>query len=75
MKARGRLVETIESEEVLKKMDAYDREKEKKSPLIKVVRQYMNMVLKMMTFSRAVRNGNWTLHLEALKSLSEGTGL
>ena len=28
--ARGRLVETIESEDVLKKMDAYDREKEKK---------------------------------------------
>ena len=69
--AHGRLVETIESEEVLKKMDEYDREKEKKSPSFKVVRQYMNMVLEMMTFIRAVRNGNWTLHLEALDVLTK----
>ena len=31
----------------------------------------MNMVLEMMTFIRAVRNGNWTLPLEALEVLTK----
>ena len=35
--------------------------------MFKVVRQYMRMVMEMMTFIRAVRTGDWALHLEALE--------
>ena len=44
----------------------FDKEKEK-SPLFKVVRQCVRMVMGMMTFIRAVRTGDWALHLEALE--------
>lgn len=64
--AHDRLVSTIESQKIIEKMDVFDKEKEK-SPLFKVVRQYMRMVMEMMTFIRAVRTGDWALHLEALE--------
>ena len=64
--AHDRLVSTIESQKIIEKMDVFDKEKEK-SPLFKIVRQYMRMVMEMMTFIRAVRTGDWALHLEALE--------
>ena len=42
--AHDRLVSTIESQKIIEKMGVFDKEKEK-SPLFKVVRQYMRMVM------------------------------
>jgi len=44
----------------------FDAAQEKK-PLFKVMRQYMRMVMKMLTFIRTVRTGDWKLHLKALE--------
>ena len=38
-----------------------------KVPLFNVMLQYMRMVMKMMSFIRAVRSGDWAPHLEALE--------
>ena len=55
--AHDRLVSTIESQKIIEKMDVFDKEKEK-SPLFKVVRQYMRMVMEMIIHSR---RSNWRL--------------
>ena len=47
-------------------MNVFDAEQDK-VPLFRVMRQYMRMVMEMMSFIRAVRSGDWALHLEALK--------
>ena len=60
------LVQTINSTELAGKMEQFDADREG-SPLFKFTREYMAMVLEMMTFIRAVRTGDWDLHLEALK--------
>ena len=59
------LAQTITSTELAAKMEQFDANHED-SPLFKFTREYMAMVMEMMTFIRAVRTGNWDLHLEAL---------
>ena len=62
------LAETITSTALAAKMEQFDAHHED-SPLFKFTRGYMEMVIEMMTFSRAVRTGNWDLHLEAYSCL------
>ena len=47
-------------------MAAFDSTWEK-NPMFKVTKHYMNMVMEMLMFVRAVRTGNWELHLQAIK--------
>ena len=65
-----KLTKAIECFEIENKMEAFDSKHEKK-PLFKVFRQYMRMVMEMLTFVRAVRKGDWTLHLEALHAFTK----
>ena len=60
------LKQALNSTELAGKMEQFDADREG-SPLFKFTREYMAMVLEMMTFIRAVRTGDWDLHLEALK--------
>lgn len=62
----SKLVQAIESKKIMEKMKVFDTAQDK-IPLFKVVRQYMKMVMEMMTFIRSVRTGDWALHLEALE--------
>ena len=64
--AHDKLEKALESMKIIEKMEAFDA-RQSKIPLFKFVRQYMRMVMEMMTFIRAVRTGNWDLHLEALE--------
>ena len=59
-----KLAQTITSTELALKMEHFDADHED-SPLFKFTRRYMAMVMEMMTFIRAVRTGDWDLHLEA----------
>ena len=63
--ANERMGNTITSLKVIEKMSAFDKSNEKR-PMFKVMRQYMRMVIEMLVFIRAVRTGNWNLHLIAL---------
>ena len=62
------LAQTITSTALAAKMEQFDAHHED-SPLFKLTRGYTEMVIEMMTFSRAVRTGNWDLHLEAYSCL------
>ena len=64
--AHQRIVNTLESMEIMKKMKEFEESPEN-SPMFMVFRQYMGMVLEMLMFIRAVRTANWELHLEALE--------
>lgn len=37
------------------------------NPMFKVMRHYMRMVMEMLAFIRAVRTGDWSLHLITLE--------
>lgn len=52
--------------EIMDKMDIFD-EAHKNSPMFKVFRQYMRMVLEMLMFLRAVHIADWEVHLKALE--------
>ena len=64
----GELAQTITSTELAAKMEQFDADHEA-SPLFKFTRGYIAMVMEMMTFIRAVRTGDWDLHLEAYSYL------
>lgn len=68
--ANDRLVTAVKSQEIVEKMERFDKEHEK-YPLFKVMRQYMRMVMEMLQFIRAVRTGDWTLHLQALQTFAK----
>ena len=53
-------------ERLLEKMAEFDASQDK-HPLFKVTRQYMQMVIEMLQFIRAVRTGDWKLHLQVLQ--------
>ena len=42
----------------------------KRGFIFKLIRQYMHMVTEMLTFIRAVRTGDWKLHLQTLAKFS-----
>ena len=56
----------IENQRLLEKMAECDARRDQ-HPLFKVTRQYMHMVMEMLQFIRAVRTGDWKLHLQALQ--------
>ena len=60
------LAQTITSTELAAKMEQFDADHEDR-PLFMFTREYMAMVMEMMMFIRAVRTGDWDLHLEALQ--------
>ena len=62
------LAQNITSTELAAKMEQFDADHED-SPLFKFTRGYIAMVMEMMTFIRAVRTGDWDLHLEAYSCL------
>ena len=62
----GGLVQAITSKEMIEKMEEFDKRQEN-VPLFKFARHYMNMVMEMLSFIKAVRTGNWDLHLDALE--------
>ena len=64
--ANARLMRVIESQRIIEKMAEFDAVHEK-HPMFKVTRQYMRMVMEMLEFIRAVRTGDWELHLKALE--------
>lgn len=59
------LAQTMTSTELAAKMEQFDADHED-SPLFKFTRGYMAMLMEMM-FIRAIRTGDWDLHLEALQ--------
>ena len=65
-----KLLQNINLLQIVEKMNVFDAEQDK-VPLIKVMCQYMRMVMDMMPFIRAVRSGDWTLHLEPLEEFTE----
>ena len=60
------LAQTITSTELAAKMEQFDADHEDR-PLFMFTRGYMAMVMEMMMFIRAVRTGDWDLHLEAVQ--------
>ncbi|MES9880238.1 MAG: hypothetical protein ABW185_05080 [Sedimenticola sp.] len=58
------------SQNVMEKMHAFDKAKSEQ-PLFCVMRHYMEMILQMLMFIRAVRTGNWELHLVALEMFTK----
>ena len=64
-----RMMDTISSLNVLEKMTAFDKARDKR-PIFKVIHQYMHMVTEMLTFIRAVRTVDWELHLQTLAKFS-----
>ena len=64
-----RMIDNISSLNVLEKMTAFDKARDKK-PIFKVKRPYMHMVTEMLTFIRAVRTGYWEPHLQTLAEFS-----
>ena len=66
------LINVIESLDVMDiyKMSRFDASK-CSHPLVKFTRQYMQMVMEMMVFIRAVRTGDWNLHLWALETFTK----
>ena len=68
--AHSTLMDTIVSEKLMDEMAQFDSRNESR-PLPFVIRQYMNMVMEMMLFIRAVRTGDWELHLLALETFTK----
>jgi len=64
--ANANLMRVIESLRIVEKMTTFDAA-QKKKPMFKVMRQYMRIVMEMLTFIRAVRTGDWKLHPKALE--------
>lgn len=60
------VVQAIDALEIEKIMSAFENSKKDK-PMFQVFRQYMSMVMEMLCFIKAVRRGDWQMHLEALE--------
>ena len=60
----------IESCKLHNRVKAFDT-KNSGRPMFLFARQYMEMVLKMLTFFKSVRNSDWELHLASLTSFSK----
>lgn len=68
--ANTKLVQAIESQCIMEKIAMFDAAQEKK-PMFIVFRQYMRKVMKMFAFIKAVRTGDWMLHLTALETFTK----
>lgn len=65
-KVNAKMLETIESLGILKKMEAFD-DAHATNPMFRVMQHYMRMVVEMMAFIKSVRTGDWELHLTSLE--------
>ncbi|KAK3747362.1 hypothetical protein QZH41_005268 [Actinostola sp. cb2023] len=68
--ANDNLIKAIESQHITEKMNELDVDQEK-HPMFKVARKYMRMVMDMLQFIRAVRTGDWELHLKTLQAFTK----
>ena len=64
-KANDELLRVVEEQSLMEKMEEFDATREK-YPMFKVMRNYMNMVMEMLQFIRAILTADWRLHLQAL---------
>ncbi|KAL9957037.1 hypothetical protein ACROYT_G038621, partial [Oculina patagonica] len=64
--ASSRMEEVIKSLSVIGKMKTFEEENSQ-IPEFQVFRHYMQMVMEMMQFIRAIRTGDWQLHLTSLQ--------
>ncbi|KXJ12360.1 hypothetical protein AC249_AIPGENE6741 [Exaiptasia diaphana] len=67
-KAHKEMSDTINALDITSKMANFDKSKK---PLFICMRQYMQMILEMLLFIRAVRTANWDLHLKALETFTK----
>jgi len=65
-KAHANMTNRIQSHGILERMSEFDAA-QCQNPMFVVMRQYMRMVMEMLAFIRAVRTGDWGLHLAALE--------
>lgn len=65
-KANAKMLETIESLGIVKKMEAFD-DAHATNPMFRVMRHYMRTVVEMLAFIKSVRTGDWELHLTNLE--------
>lgn len=65
--ANAKLVGAVKDMKIIEKIESFDASREK-IPAFKVMRNYMRMVMGMLAFIRAVRTGDWALHLKALEA-------
>ena len=64
--ASARMVQGMKTMDVMGKMKTFEKGN-KKSPEFQVFLDYMRMIMEMMLFIRAVRTGDWLLHLRSLQ--------
>ena len=67
-KAHKEMSDTINALDITSKMANYDTSKK---PFFICMHQYMQMILEMLLFIRAVRTANWDLHLKALETFTK----
>jgi len=65
VKAHNAMLQALVTHDVERKMDIFEHDKNS-SPLFVAMCNYMSMFMTMNLFIRAVRTGNWELHLSAL---------
>ena len=66
----AKMVEVMESADLIGKMKKFEEERSQNLEF-QVFRCYMQMIMEMMLFVRAVRTGDWQLHLTSLQLFTE----
>ena len=61
------MMHTIVSLDIVNHMSKFDEHVTNK-PLARAIRQYMEMVLEMLMYIRAIRTGNWMLYLDTTEA-------
>ena len=69
--AHADLTNLLESSNVNKKLNKFDKKNEYSSPVFKFARQYMHMVQLILLFIKAVRTTDWDLHLLSLEAFTK----
>ena len=64
------MLEVLESLDVIEKMKIFE-EDNSQVPEFRVFRSYMRMIIEMLLFIRAVRTGDWRLHLTSLQMFTK----
>ena len=62
----------IEEMKIMENMKRFD-DAHNDSPIFKVIRHYMRMVIELLLFTTAVRTADWELHLKALEMFAKST--
>ena len=69
-KANQQMVEGLKSLDITRKMEIFEEENSK-NPEFQVFNCYVRMVMEMMVLQRAVRTGDWKLHLASLEMFAK----